>query len=348
MNFLRISNLSPPTMESISSLLTVVITTSPTPSSPSTELISSVIESFRLHCPELAATRVIVVFDTFDRIAAQNRLKSGSASLEVAQHYSAYKENVKSLVLREYLNDSEHEHDLQQATATAEFGSPNDENNSVELSIIHTPDRHVTFIEPVARLGFGLAVRSALRVVETPYVWVQQHDWALVADIPLQPLLEVMRSSSAEANTDTPKPIKYISFPSIRMLRYAISDCVNSYPALRTLTATLKDDFPSSSQPDVRVPLTPLFFWFDKPHLASTEHYLSRVFPTRLAMRRGEFIEDKIGQRARGQMKDGEWGKWATWLYYPDEGRELCLRHLMGRTRRGGEGGLVGKYHKGT
>ncbi|OJJ82598.1 uncharacterized protein ASPGLDRAFT_129601 [Aspergillus glaucus CBS 516.65] len=333
-------------MQSISGLLTVIITTSPTPSSPSTDLISSVIESFRLRCPDLAATRVIVVFDTFDRIAAQNRLKSGSASPEVARNYSAYKDNVKSLVLREYVNDNDG-HNLQQATATAEFGSPNDENNSVELAITHTRDKHVTFIEPLARLGFGLAVRSALRVVETPYVWVQQHDWALVANIPLQPLLEVMRSSSSTTE-NIPKPIKYISFPSIRMHRYAVSDCVNSYPTLRTLTATLKEDFSSSLQPDVQVPLTPLFFWFDKPHLASTEHYLSRVFPTRLAMRRGEFIEDKIGQRARGQMKDGEWGKWATWLYYPDDGRELCLRHLMGRTWRGGEGGLVGRYQKGT
>lgn len=333
-------------MQSIFSRLTVIITTSPTPSSPSTDLISSVIESFRLHCPELVATRVIVIFDTFDRIAAQNRLKSGSASPEVAENYSAYKDNVKSLVLREYVNDSNDGHHLQQATATAEFGSPYDEKNSVELAITHTGDKHVTFIEPIARLGFGLAIRSALRVVETPYVWVQQHDWALVANIPLQPLLEVMDTSSTTGNT--PKPIRYISFPSIRMHRYAVSDCVNSYPALRSLTATLKEDFSSSSQPNVKVPLTPLFFWFDKPHLASTEHYLSRVFPTRLAMRRGEFIEDKIGQRARGQMKDGEWGKWATWLYYPDDGKELCLRHLMGRTWKGGEGGLVGRYQKET
>jgi hypothetical protein len=59
------------------------------------------------------------------------------------------------------------------------------------------------------------------------------------------------------------------------------------------------------------------------------------VFPTRLAMRRGEFIEDKIGQRARAQMKEGQWAKWATWLYYPDDGDLLCLRHLMGRTWRG-------------
>lgn len=33
-----------------------------------------------------------------------------------------------------------------------------------------------------------------------------------------------------------------------------------------------------------------------------------------------------------------QWTKWATWLYYPDEGKELCLRHLKGRTWRGTEG----------
>ena len=335
-------------MDSVSNLLTVIITTSPTPSSPSTELISSVLESFRLHCPELAATRVIVVFDTFDRIAAQNRLKSGSATPEVAQNYTSYKDNVKSLVLREYVGggDQDHVKNLEQVTGTAEFGSPYDENNSVELAISRTKDKHVTFIEPAARLGFGLAVRSALRVTETPYVWVQQHDWALVADIPLQPLLEAMQTSTADENTRT--PIKYVSFPSIRMVRYAVSDCVNSYPALRTMTASLKQDFASTSQPDIKVPLTPLFFWFDKPHLVSTAHYLSRVFPTRLAMRRGEFIEDKIGQRARGQMKDGLWDKWATWLYYPDGGKQLCVRHLMGRTWKGADGELVGKYEPNT
>lgn len=331
-------------MDPVSNLLTVIITTSPTPSSPSTELISSVTESFRLHCPELAATRVIVVFDTFDRIAAQNRLKSGSASPEVAQNYSAYKDNVKSLVLREYVNNNDQ--DLQQVTSTAEFGSPYDENNSVELAITQTKNKRATFIEPVVRLGFGLAVRSALRITETPYVWVQQHDWALVADIPLQPLLEVMQTSTADENT--PTPIKYVSFSSVRMIRYAVSDCVNSYPALRTMTASLKQDFTPPSQPDVKVPLTPLFFWFDKPHLASTAHYLSRVFPTRLAMRRGEFIEDKIGQRARKQMKDGLWDKWATWLYYPDDGTQLCLRHLMGRTWKGADGELVEKYQLKT
>lgn len=322
------------TMVPVSKLVTAIITTSPTPSSPSTELITSVLQSFHQHCPDLAAVRVIVVFDTFQRITTQARLKTGSATPEIASSYNLYKENVKSLILREcYVSKNDDGYTMVNLQAAAEYGS----RDTVALSVAHTEDKHITFIEPVERLGFGLAVRSALRLVETPYVWVQQHDWALVADIPLRPLLEVMQTSSMESETNT--PVKYVSFPSVRMLQYAESNHVRQYPALRTATTSLKQDFTSTSSDDtsvtVKVPLTPLFFWHDKPHLASTEHYLARVFPSSLAMRKGDFIEDKTGQRARMQMKDGLWHKWACWLYYPDEGTRLCLRHLKGRTWKG-------------
>jgi hypothetical protein len=89
------------------------------------------------------------------------------------------------------------------------------------------------------------------------------------------------------------------------MLKYAVSAEVSRFPALRKLTSELKRDYSPKGQPDVKIPLTPLFFWHDKPHIACTEHYLARVFPSRLAMLRGDFIEDKIGQRARTQMKEG-------------------------------------------
>lgn len=328
----------------MSRLLTVAITTSPAPSSPAADLITATLESFRRHCPDLAATRVIVVFDTWDRVTTSKpRLKSGSASPEIAGNYCLYKENVKSLILGQYCPPGTKSESFQQ---TAEFGSEFDESNAVELAVTQTEDKRATFIEPMARLGFGLAVRSALRLVETPYVWVQQHDWALLTDIPLKAILDVMQSSETEQGETPQPPIKYVSFPSIRMLRYADSDAVIGYPELRAMTASLKQEFVSPCQPDVKVPLTPLFFWFDKPHLASTAHYLARVFPTRLAMRRGEFIEDKIGQRARTQMKDGSWHKWACWLYYPDDGKQICLRHLMGRTWRGVDEDLLRKENK--
>ncbi|KAI1295204.1 hypothetical protein F5Y03DRAFT_309985 [Xylaria venustula] len=324
-------------------LVTLIITTSPTPSAPSTDLISDIIDSFRKHCADLLSCRVIVVFDTYDRIGESMRLKKGQVTAEGAQSVELYKQNVKALILKEWYPESEvasepvfiHGNDL------AEYGSPRlVDVNHVVLSTTQTDDGRVTFIEPAARIGFGLAVRSALRITQTPYVWVQQHDWPLVRDIPLGSLLEVMQASEAESSNI---PVKYVCLPAVRMLSYATSAHVMQFPTLRALTAKLKRDFFPASRPDIAVPLTPLFFWHDKPHIASTAHYLARIFPSRLAMARGDFIEDHVGQRARAQMKDGNWAKWACWLYCPGDGKEVCLMHRHGRTWKGVEADLQTK-----
>ncbi|KAM0264807.1 hypothetical protein ACHAPA_008053 [Fusarium lateritium] len=313
----------------VRSLVTVILTTSPTPSAPSTELVSSIIESFEKHCPALLECNVVVVFDAFDQIVPTARLKKGHVTPQQAADFNAYKRNVKGLIINKY------HHDVATVTwtqrnATAEYGSPNPQN-TVDYTISHTSDHKVTFVEPSRRLGFGLAVRSALRVTQTPHVWVQQHDWALTADLPIQPLLQIMQihESNAEA------PIKYVCLAAVRMLSYATSAYATEFPTLRELSASLTRDYEAPSHPGVKIPLTPMYFWHDKPHLASTAHYLERVFPSRLAMLRGDFIEDKIGQRARAQMKDGLWAKWGTWVYYPEDGKQLFLKHLQGRTWEG-------------
>ncbi|KAI1119854.1 hypothetical protein F5Y10DRAFT_259496 [Nemania abortiva] len=323
-----------------SDLVTLIITTSPTPSAPSTDLISEILSSFKLHCPALLSCRIIVVFDTYDRIGECMRLKKGQITAEGARAVELYKLNVKDLILGEWYPEAEDASRIfVQGKALAEYGSPHMAENHVVLETLQTDDGRVTFIEPVARLGFGLAVRSALRMTETPCVWVQQHDWPLARDVPLGSLVEVMQASEADSNV----PVKYVCLPAVRMLSYATSAHVVPFPALRALTAVLKRDFTPVSQPDVRVPLTPLFFWHDKPHIASTAHYLARVFPSRLAIARGDFIEDSIGQRARTQMKEGNWAKWACWLYYPAEGREVCLQHRHGRKWRGVEADIQTK-----
>ncbi|KAI1453223.1 hypothetical protein F4805DRAFT_470230 [Annulohypoxylon moriforme] len=316
--------------QQVCSLLTVIITTSPTPSAPSTELISAILSSFRSHCNPLLSCRIIVVFDTYDRIAPHARLKKGQVTPDGARTFNEYKQNVKRIILRDF-NQNDSKENLVEDQCEAEFGHSAVETNFVPFLTSQTTDRRVTFIEPTKRLGFGLAIRSALRLTMTPFVWVQQHDWPLVSDIRLEPLLDIMRRTESDENT----PVKYVCFPSIRLLSYAESAHVTHFPILRGLTKSLKRDFVTES--GASVPLTPMFFWHDKPHLASTEHYLSRVFPTRLSMSRGDFIEDTIGQRSRNQMKTGNWVKWATWLYYPDNGERLCLRHLQGRTWQGTE-----------
>ncbi|CAK7230851.1 hypothetical protein SEUCBS140593_007726 [Sporothrix eucalyptigena] len=408
--------------QDIASLLTVILTTSPTPSAPATDLVAAVLASFRAHCPALLACPVIVVFDTYDHVGAQLRLKKGCVTPVEAANYEAYKENVRQLVMQTWGDDS-NETTLQEGLA--EYGSPFIADNAVPFKITRTADGRIAFVEPSMRLGFGLGVRTAVRAATTPYVWVQQHDWTLAADIPLAAMLDAMRTSeeavkdgqglddqgdaevameeSAELPTEEPSPaasdvdisvasstaaspslsssssffpsaldsrvpvaIRYICLPSVRMLRYAGSAHAIGFPTLRALTAAFKRDVPTSSSfspsstttPDLpsmstdqtpacgfglavgcRLPLTPLFFWHDKTHIASRAHYLKRVFPTRLALGRGDFIEDHIGQRARAQMKHdpAAWHRWACWLYYPEQGTQLCLRHLQGRTWRGEE-----------
>ncbi|KAK3682314.1 hypothetical protein B0T22DRAFT_386548 [Podospora appendiculata] len=350
-------------------LLTLIITTSPTPSAPSTELLETIILSFRKHCPDLTECRVILVIDTYDHVAPHGkhaRLKKGVVTAEGAKNHADYATNAKAFILNEFSQNSDQSDDDDQelimSIGRAEFGCTAyaHKDNAVPFAITETKDGRVTFIEPMQRLGFGLAVRSALRLTKTPYVWVQQHDWSLVYDIPLAPLLDIMQESEPEPEPE-PKPepepeldsephqtvhvpVKYVCFPAVRMLQYANSPHVMDFPALRGLTSQLKQDFTSQSQLDAdKIPLTPLFFWHDKPHIASTEHYLVRVFPNRLAMLRGAFIEDTAGHRARTDMKDGLWAKWACWLYYPDEGKQLCVRHLKGRTWRGAEAELSQK-----
>lgn len=324
--------------------LTVIITTSPTPSAPSTELLDVILQSYRSYCPILLGCRFIVVIDTYDRIGPHARLKKGQVTAEGAKALELYKSNVKELILRALGLDREGDDTcsaLHQGRGEAEYGCGETKSNYIAFCTTHTEDKRVTFVEPDKRLGFGLAVRTALRLAETPYVWVQQHDWMLASEIPLGPIVSIMAASVS----DDVVPVQYVCFPSIRMLSYATSSHVMNFPALRALTTSLKRDFVPNpaSRPDVKVPLTPLFFWHDKPHVASTAHYLSTVFPTRLSLPKGAFIEDTIGQRARDQMKQGVFAKWACWLYYPEEGTRLCLRHLQGRTWRGAEAELLHK-----
>ncbi|OBR10816.1 Alcohol dehydrogenase [Colletotrichum higginsianum IMI 349063] len=329
---------APPTPVPVSDLLTLVITTSPTPSAPSTELLDAVFQSIRLHCGDLLACRIIVVLDTFERIGEVSRLKKGQVTGEGAEDFRKYKDNVKGLVLGAYGHRPDIKDELVQEQGEAEYGyngrTASATTNMATYTLSRTQDFQVSFIEPSERLGFGLAVRTALRITTTPYVWIHQHDWTLVHDIPVAPILDVMKNN----DVDGEGPVKYVCLASVRMLQYAETAHVQDFAHLRALTAKLKNDFTSHSYPGTKVPLTPMFFWHDKPHIASTQHYLSRVFPTRLAIPRGAFIEDTIGHRARTQMKEqGMWARWGCWLFYPGEGRQLCLRHLDGRRWRGAE-----------
>ncbi|TQS32046.1 hypothetical protein Golomagni_07652, partial [Golovinomyces magnicellulatus] len=260
---------------SVSQLLTLIITTSPSPSAPSTALPSSVLQSFRTHCRSLLDCRTIVVFDTYERVAPTSRLKKGCITEEDVEKYTKYKENCKELFLQEYGQDVLEAKFIRQ-TGEAEYGSPNS-TPPVPFTITSTENGQLSFVEVQdRRLGFGLAVRTALRVTETPYVWVHQHDWALIQDIPISSLLSVMQDPYSGLET----PIKYVCLPSGRRISYATSDQVMPFPELRKLARLLTNTYTSRTNSSASIPLTPMFFWHDKPHIASTNHYLQRVFPS--------------------------------------------------------------------
>ena len=72
-------------------------------------------------------------------------------------------------------------------------------------------------------------------------------------------------------------------------------------------------------------------------HIASTNHYRSFVF-SQNRFQRGDFIEDTFGQVQLNDCKrpTSEEGievhkKYATWLYYPNDGGTRHLFHLHGR-----------------
>jgi hypothetical protein len=146
------------------------------------------------------------------------------------------------------------------------------------------------------------------------YVWVQQHDWVLEFKVPIGGLLEVMEAAKERVGVEC--SFSTLCLPAVRMLGYAVSAAALRFPVLRALMEDLRQEVDTEvgvggserEMGRLKVELTSMFFWHDKQHVACREHYLERVFPSRLAVLRVNFIGDKIGQRARGQMKEGLMG----------------------------------------
>ncbi|KAI9100590.1 hypothetical protein DFS34DRAFT_615162 [Phlyctochytrium arcticum] len=198
------------------------------------------------------------------------------------------------------------------------------------------------------QLGFALGVRSALQRVTTPYVLILQHDWAFVTPVPIAQLLDAMDredgcpecvSETGSPDDEIRYPINYVGFVSNRIVEYE-KRCV----VARGLKAVTIRDFstspsiplPTPSDPSSKtespLPLCPLYFYFDKNHLARTHHLRHHIF-SRGHFQRGDFIEDTYGHTLLTQLKSGQVSlrDSGCWLYYPDQGTVRAVRHLHGR-----------------
>jgi len=285
-----------PLPETVHNLVTVIISTSPLPSHPSTIVIEAVLNSHKTHCPELVACKKIVVFDGY-RVSTQARLKKGNVTQAIADGYEQYKIAVKSLLSAEEAGDVAL-HNVE----TSHFTTGGKRHlTHVTVNAQKSRDGQLMFVEPHTRIGFALGLRTALQLVTTPYIFVQQHDWAFCARVPLVEIISGMEASQHHQSHDDQHsriPINYVNFNTRWSTNYS-SRQVSNDPSLRALEKVILSTKEASM--DVRTASlmsksTPLFYWLDRPHIARTAVYRDQVFGQG-HFSAGDFIEDVFGQR---------------------------------------------------
>ncbi|OQR97920.1 hypothetical protein ACHHYP_09436 [Achlya hypogyna] len=290
-------------------LLTVVFTTSPIPSNPSTVIVEEVLASFS-RVPDLARCNVVLTFDGYVTKEGEgsSKFKSVRISAEEVEQYQAYQQNAIE-VFRRHLGLSE---TAVRETFDDEFQIKR--RTTARASILREmePATGATFtaITLSKRMGFALAVREALKHVHTPFVLIHQHDWTFLHPIDASAICSAMQS--------LPETIKYVGFHS-----------------RKTLQKKSRPSLPPPTPVDLAgLCVAPLYFWYDKPHIARTEHYRNFVFGHG-RFQPGDFIEDTLGHsmladlKARGADAHPEYG---TWSYLcKDDPEQPALRHTSGR-----------------
>ena len=354
-----------------SRLLTIVVTTSPIRSHPSTDMLETLLRTFSL-VPELAPCARVIVCDGFnvtDKPQNPKYRRRRFITPEEAGRYAAFGGRLRALL------------------AAQEAAAPPGELGRTRL------------LQLPKRAGFALALRAALRHVSTPYVMVVQHDWAFLRPFPLRDVLRVLTQAQTQqyggggdgdgdgdgdgGGDSSGLNVKYVGFASTSSLDYAeqVSSRCRGLPRLQSLAPRLGG-----------LPLLPLLFWYDKTHICEVAHYrhfvfgepevgaaggaaaggaggaaeareaeerggvgeedtggeggetgaaaarVSTIWGKMCVLRPGDFIEDTLGHVQLDDIKANGMGahaKYGTFLF--DDGRGEVLSHLDGRRFLTGE-----------
>ena len=272
---------APVESECLKSLISIAIITSPSPHHPDTSMIWQVIDSLKF-LRGLDSCPIEVVCDGFltrpvERIRGNNPWAMSKTGVIVPEAAELYEQ---------YCGRLEEEFKLK--------------NCPRSLSVVRLPSHH----------GFALAVQSALVRAQTPYVLILQHDRAFVKQFDSMHRLV----SACEADPS----IRYIGFPTVtnakhdehQKSRYHVRDAL--MPLCRTLEPLSRAVADNQQDSDLQQ-LVPLLFWYDSNHLAHAKRYLEIFRPFTNApaelrsilgsrglkdmlLRRGDFIEDRVGQ----------------------------------------------------
>ena len=282
--------------------MTIIVTTSPVPSSPSPVLVQNTLESLP---PALKDLPIVITFDSF-KIAPEEkaRLKRGKIPESLAESYPEYIENVKRL-----------------------FPGYSSEEKEIEGECyFKSYATGVTFLRMKTRQGFAFGVKEALDYVKTPYVLILQHDWLFTAPFPpITTLFSIMKNE--------PEDVKYITFVSRHSMDY-----VHSRSHVFNFKYTFDEAVAMRKGRALETELQACLHWFDRPHFCSIELY-RKIFALDI-LKRGDFIEDTFGTKYMNSICNAltrqgafsEWKKFGAWMYYPNNGKDTALKHGSGRT----------------
>ena len=282
-------------------LLTIILTTSPTPSAPSPELVASVLASLS---PQLSKVPIIVTFDGYTISKGKRldgRLKKGQIPEEMASLYPQYIKNVQGLFGHDLTEEREENH----------------------VFISRSRETSVTFLRQKYRQGFGHSVKSALSHCQTPNVLILQHDWVFspIHPLPMRHLVQILHEE---------EEVNYITFIARQSLRYEVSrgESLPQYKAVFEGARELRCGRPFEQE------LHACLHIFDRPHLCKVTTYrqLTRQ------LRRGDFIEDTIGTSYLRSIATAPtdsieaWKVIGAWMFYEGIGDTPDIRHTSGRT----------------
>jgi hypothetical protein len=299
-------------------VLTVIVTTSPINSNPSTELLERVFQTFLYGGSDFAyKCRKVIVCDgcrqrdekvTRKHTSAKQAMRNGIVDKSQLENYTEFKEHLRRIC------------------ASAKDGSPFFNSVVEELESRH---------------GYGFALGHALReCVSTPYVIVIQHDRTFMRPTPIQETVRAMWHN---------RQVKYVGMSMRSNLLYRdifgskygksykddMMSCIlkprellldgdkygphgatietmdyGGKPKLRKNIEALSETYRGSqSNADhqewlkanqvphgkAQLSLTPTFYWYDNVHICETAHYRDFIFhPPYKMVVRGGFVEDKL------------------------------------------------------
>ena len=246
--------------------LSVLITTSPVPSNPLTDMLEQVIASLAT-VPQLAACPLVLVCDGY-KAAKASTWKAGRVDDMGAAAYDEYVAQLQALV----------------EAGDARLGA-------APVTLLLLEGRH----------GQALAVKAGLEHVATELVLVHQHDILFMVSFDLRTVCAALRGGSKHPVRYVGMPLlTNVNYEMTTMQRHRVKVA----PVTTDVEVEVTPGGGSGATEMRRLELMPIIFWYDSTHLTSVKHYRELVFSRSNLFRRGDFMEETFGCKQRRDIME--------------------------------------------